>query len=225
MFCVLLQAQNLAPTEDKALINLVVTDTKGNPLSGETVLLTAQKDRKVYQGHTDKAGKLSFMLPEGDTYEILYKNITQDVRYDDLTILAEEGAYTFELELMFEPGTVVVLDNVEYDSGKATLRPISYKTLNALVEYMKIKDGVEIEISGHTDSKGLNDANIILSQTRAEGVRSYLISKGISANRIIAVGYGATMPIAANENADGSDNPEGRQKNRRTEVRIIKEQE
>ena len=54
-------------------------------------------------------------------------------------IPAEKGAYTFEVTLMFEPGTEVVLDNVEYDFGKATLRPSSYATLNALVEYMKAK--------------------------------------------------------------------------------------
>ena len=147
------------------------------------------------------------------------------MKYDDLTIPSEKGAYTFDITLMFEPGTEIVLDNVEYDFGTATLRPTSHKTLNALVEYMKAKDRIEIEISGHTDNKGSSEANMKLSKARAESVRNYLISKGINANRIIAVGYGETRPLEANVHPDGSDNPDGRQKNRRTEVKITKGQE
>ncbi len=220
---VLLKAQKLEPTEDKALVNITVTSSSGKPLADETILLTAQKDKKVYQSHTDKAGKLALLVPEGDTYTVVYKNITQDVKYKDLTIPAEKGAYTFDLKLMFEPSKVIVLENVEYDFGKATLRPTSYKTLNDLADYMKTKNQTEIEIAGHTDNKGSEDANMKLSQARAESVRTYLISKGVTPSRIVAKGYGETVPIAPNENFDGSDNPEGRQKNRRTEVKITKE--
>ncbi len=223
VFSVSLCAQMLEPTEDKALVNIAVTNKKEKPLAGEIVLLTAQKDKKVYQGHTDKMGKLSLLIPKGDTYEVVYRNITKDVKYKNMTVPNENGELTIEMRLMFEPGKVVVLENVEYDFGKASLRPSSYKTLNDLVEYMKYKEQVEIEVSGHTDNKGSDDANLKLSQARAESVRNYLISKGIAANRMVAVGYGETMPIALNENADGSDNPDGRQKNRRTEVKIMKE--
>ena len=62
LFSIPLQAQQLVPTEDKALINIVVTDMKKKPLSGEIVLLTAKKDKKVYRGQTDKAGKMSILL-------------------------------------------------------------------------------------------------------------------------------------------------------------------
>ncbi|RMG83714.1 MAG: OmpA family protein, partial [Bacteroidetes bacterium] len=78
-----------------------------------------------------------------------------------------------------------------------------------------------VEISSHTDSKGDDEYNMKLSQRRAESVVNYLIKKGIEKERLHAKGYGETKPIAPNVNPDGSDNPEGRAKNRRTEFKII----
>ena len=78
-----------------------------------------------------------------------------------------------------------------------------------------------VEIGAHTDSIGDTEYNTQLSQDRANSVINYLISKGISPERLVAKGYGAEHPVAPNKNPDGSDNPEGREKNRRTEFRII----
>ena len=76
-------------------------------------------------------------------------------------------------------------------------------------------------IASHTDSKGDDAYNVRLSQKRAESVVQYLIKKGIEIERLQAKGYGETIPIAENTNADGSDNPTGRQRNRRTEFKIL----
>ena len=78
-----------------------------------------------------------------------------------------------------------------------------------------------IELSSHTDSKGSDSYNMTLSRNRAKGVVEYLITKGISTKRLVAKGYGETQPVAPNENPDGSDNPEGRAKNRRTEFKEL----
>jgi outer membrane protein OmpA-like peptidoglycan-associated protein len=78
-----------------------------------------------------------------------------------------------------------------------------------------------VEISSHTDSVSSDEYNMKLSQKRAESVVKYLISKGIEKERLVAKGYGESKPIAPNTNPDGTDNPEGRQKNRRTEFKII----
>ena len=78
-----------------------------------------------------------------------------------------------------------------------------------------------VEIMSHTDSKGSDKYNEKLSQQRAESVVAYLISKGIKPERLKAKGYGESKPVAPNENADGSDNPEGRAQNRRTDFKII----
>ncbi len=82
---------------------------------------------------------------------------------------------------------------------------------------MKLKPSLVIEISGHTDNTGTTEINMKLSQDRADAVRNYLIRKGISAERVTAKGYGDTEPVADNST------DEGKAKNRRTEVRIIKE--
>jgi hypothetical protein len=74
---------------------------------------------------------------------------------------------------------------------------------------------LKIEISSHTDSKGANDYNFKLSDNRAKSVVDYLISKGISADRLVSKGYGEEKPIATN------DTDEGRQLNRRTEFKIL----
>jgi outer membrane protein OmpA-like peptidoglycan-associated protein len=68
---------------------------------------------------------------------------------------------------------------------------------------------------------GSDKYNLKLSEARAQSVVTYLISKGIDASRLKAKGYGSTQPIAPNTNEDGSDNPEGRQKNRRTEFKVL----
>ena len=216
--------QKLEPTEEKALLNVLVADNNEKPLEGEIVSFIASKDKKIYTGHTDAQGRFSILIPIGDNYDVNYKNFTEEIKYNKITIPSEKTLYTVNYKITIEPSRTIVLKNVEYDSNKATLRPSSYKTLNDLVEVMKIKNKMEIEIAGHTDNKGSDKHNQKLSQERADAVRNYLISKGIEANRIIAKGYGAEEPIALNTNPDGSDNPDGRQRNRRTEVRIIAQQ-
>ncbi len=112
------------------------------------------------------------------------------------------------------PGTLNLL-NVYYDLGKASIQKTSDLALNKLYKLMKKKSNLSIELQGHTDSTGKADANLKLSKDRAENVRKILISKGIDANRIISNGFGDTKPVATNIT------DEGRQKNRRTEFRIL----
>ena len=217
-------AQELEPTEEKALLNVSVTDEKGKPLEGEIVSFVSSKNKKTYIGHTDAQGGFSILIPIGDSYDVIYKDLTEDIRYNRIEIPSEKALYTIDYAITFEPSKTFVLKNVEYDFNKATLRPSSFNALNDLVEVMKMKNKMVIEIAGHTDNIGSDEHNLKLSQERANSVRNYLISKGINANRVIAKGYGSAEPVAPNTNPDGSDNPEGRQRNRRTEVRIITQQ-
>jgi len=115
----------------------------------------------------------------------------------------------------------LVLNNIFFDYNQATLRPESKKELNKLVSFLKGNPDVAIMIGGHTDSRGNDEYNMNLSQERSESVSSYLASNGIDASRLSARGYGESKPIARNENADGSDNPKGRQLNRRIEISIV----
>lgn len=77
-------------------------------------------------------------------------------------------------------------------------------------------------IDGHTDSRGGDDYNMVLSQRRADSVKNWLVAAGAVGGVLFAKGLGESKPIALNENPDGTDNPEGRQKNRRVEIVVKK---
>ena len=115
-----------------------------------------------------------------------------------------------------------VVENIYYDFAKYTLREESKTVIDTtILKILNAYPKIIVEISSHTDSVGTEQSNMTLSQNRAQSVVNYLIQKGIDPERLVAKGYGETKPIAPNTNPDGSDNPEGRQKNRRTEFRVI----
>jgi len=123
---------------------------------------------------------------------------------------------------LIEVDKPVVVNNVYYDFNVAELRPESSTELDKLVTMFEANPDIIVEISSHTDSKGSNKLNQRLSNARAKSVVDYLVSKGVDKNKLKAIGYAATQPIAPNKNDDGSDNPEGRQQNRRTEFKVLK---
>ncbi|MBS1623753.1 MAG: OmpA family protein [Bacteroidetes bacterium] len=114
------------------------------------------------------------------------------------------------------------LSNILYEFDKATLTEGSKKVLDTLYDIMRENPTFEIELSSHTDGKGSDPYNLRLSQARAQSCVDYLIKKGIDRHRMNPIGYGMRRPIAPNKNEDGSDNPEGRALNRRTEFKIVK---
>jgi outer membrane protein OmpA-like peptidoglycan-associated protein len=107
------------------------------------------------------------------------------------------------------------LNNVFFDFSKATLRNESFGDLDRLVKTLNDSPEMKIEIGGHTDNVGTADANLTLSQNRSQSVVDYLVSKGISKNRLVAKGYGMSKPTANNASE------EGRQLNRRVEITIL----
>jgi OmpA-OmpF porin, OOP family len=113
------------------------------------------------------------------------------------------------------------LKGVNFDFDKSTLRPDAVAILNEAIEILKRYPELKVEVAGHTDSKGTDAYNQALSERRARAVYDYLTSNGVDAGRLVGpVGYGESRPIAPNTNDDGSDNPEGRARNRRTELNV-----
>ncbi|WP_374013403.1 OmpA family protein [Pseudoxanthomonas koreensis] len=113
------------------------------------------------------------------------------------------------------------LKGVNFDFDKSTLRPDAVAILSEATEILKRYPDLRVEVAGHTDSKGTDAYNQGLSERRARAVYDYLTSNGVAASRLVGpTGYGESRPIAPNTNADGSDNPEGRAKNRRTELNV-----
>jgi len=114
------------------------------------------------------------------------------------------------------------LKNVYFGLDSFNINPVSARELDKLVDILNDnQDITKIELSSHTDSIASADYNQSLSQRRAQSTVDYLVKKGISRSRLVAKGYGESKPVARNTNPDGSDNPEGRARNRRTEFRIL----
>lgn len=109
-------------------------------------------------------------------------------------------------------GVVVTLGDVLFDTGKATLKPGAYRTIDRLAEVLKESPERKVLIEGHTDSVGSEAFNQELSERRAASVQAALFERGVLASQISTVGRGETTPVASNENAGG------RQQNRRVEI-------
>ncbi len=208
-------AQDLPATDDSASVTVYVHEKDSPNSPGETVLFESRKNKVKYEVTTSRDGFAHLLLPEGETFDITYKDFFTEMDYAVLEIPSEEGLIYYEVEVIYSPAKVFKLEKVYFDFGKATLRPESFPSLNELTEMLKAKPNITIEIGGHTDNVGDDQNNLKLSQNRAESVRTYIIGKGINGKRIIAKGYGEEIPIATN-NTDA-----GRQQNRRTEVKIL----
>ncbi len=120
-----------------------------------------------------------------------------------------------------ELNKIFVLENIYFEFDKSDITPQAATELNKLVDILKDNPEIKIEMGSHTDSVGTQDYNIQLSQRRAESTVRYLVANGITQQRLSAKGYGETKPVARNTNPDGSDNPVGRARNRRTEFKIM----
>jgi OOP family OmpA-OmpF porin len=130
-----------------------------------------------------------------------------------VTSSTDEG--TVNLETAKE-GDKIVLHGVNFETAKAKLTPNAKTILDGVAEQIAKRPELMLEISGHTDSVGKTAYNQNLSERRAQAVVDYLVSKGIDATHLTAVGYGKTQPI------DTNDTDEGREKNRRVELRITR---
>ncbi len=212
------QVQNASQAKD-APVDVSIQDFKGNILVHEIVVFKSKLTQKEYQGLSGENGKFSLRLPAGDKYEIFILGFNDSTSYNVLDIPALKANATyknpFAVDIQFLPAKSFILEDVNFETGKAILKPESFPVLDELVAYLVRKDDDRIEIGGHTDNVGKPAANILLSMERAKSVMAYVVSKGIDMNRLTAKGYGMTKPIASNKTADG------KAQNRRTEVKIL----
>lgn len=204
-------------TQITAPVKVHITDFKKTILKGEQVLFVNQTSKKTFKGVSDSKGDFSLNLPIGK-YNIKLKSVgdTQDYSTLEIPEIGENQTYSeMTIEIMISVPKYFTLDNLQFFSGQSTILKSSYKELAELVEYLKLKPNLKIEVSGHTDSDGDEITNLELSKRRAQAVVNYLIKKGIKSNRLFPKGYGETRPISDNNTAIG------KAKNRRTEIKIL----
>lgn len=164
-------------------------------------------------------GEYKIVLPQGFNYGFLAsapKYISESDNVD-LSDLKEYKEIKRDLFLVpAEIGETIRLNNIFFDFGKSELKKESFSELKRVVSFMNANAQMIISLGGHTDNVGNDTDNLKLSQDRINSVMNYLIEKGIAKDRLSAIGYGETKPIATN------DTDEGRSLNRRVEFTIMK---
>ncbi len=106
------------------------------------------------------------------------------------------------------------LQGIQFETGKAIIKPVSFPILNSIVKVMKENPSYKLLIGGHTDNVGEDAMNMTLSQDRASSVANYLITNGVDPLRVVATGYGESLPVDTNESV------KGRTRNRRVEFKV-----
>lgn len=210
-------ASKIKPTRTEAAMKLFVVDKDKGPVKGVVIFLTGPDKTKYYAEPTDSTGYTELLVPVGRKYDITYLSLGRHEIAATVPV-ADEPSQSVKLTLRYKreiPEKPFILEGVNFDTAKATIRPESFSKLDAVVDFMVHKKTARIEISGHTDNVGNPQANKTLSEKRAQACRNYIVSKGIDKKRLDAVGFGDERPVAPN------DTDEGRQMNRRIEAKEL----
>ena len=137
--------------------------------------------------------------------------------------LAAIGLETTETER----GLVIHFPDINFEYASSELKPEALDILHLVADRLNndyVSDR-QLAVEGHTDSRGSDEYNMNLSKNRAEAVSDALTFRKIDTERINVAWFGESSPISPNDNADGTDNPEGRAKNRRVEIIVINSEE
>ncbi|HNP19268.1 MAG TPA: OmpA family protein [Fulvivirga sp.] len=200
----------------------LINSKTGEPIEAKIIYERLSDGKEIgITSSNPETGAYELLLPAGEMYGIRAEAdgfVAESANIDLRNFDEENGEHNIEqkdLKLVpIEEKAVVVLNNVFFDFDKATLKSESFSELNRIVELMKERTTMNIEIAGHTDATGPETYNIGLSERRANSVLKYLTDKGTDKARVTVKFYGESKPIADNATK------EGRQKNRRVEFSI-----
>jgi outer membrane protein OmpA-like peptidoglycan-associated protein len=197
----------------------------GNPIGAKIIYEKLPEGTEVGQTFSNpKTGEYEIKVPGGSQYGIRAeaKDHLSTNQNLDLTNFKNSGSVQEDVRLnpieiaKIEENVSIALNNVFFDFDKSVLKAESFPELNRIVQLMKEKKKMTVEIAGHTDKIGTEEYNLDLSERRAAAVAKYIIGKGIASDRINIVFFGESKPV------DLSETEEAYSKNRRVEFKIIK---
>lgn len=215
---VLAPAVAVATAQVTILKGTVTDDATKQPLDAAIDLIDNTSGLTIATFRSNAtSGKYLVSLPSGTNYGIVARQEGYLFHSENFDVPAG-AAYSEVVKDIplkrLEIGTTIVLRNIFFDTGKATLRKESTAELARLQALLVETPALKLEMSGHTDNVGEAAMNQNLSQRRAQAVVTYLTQHGIAATRLTAAGYGETKPVATN------NTKAGRQLNRRTEFKV-----
>ena len=220
---ILAQYMSVPAGEDILVVSGKVLDTRGKPVPAEIIWqdlgtgttvkrIKNAKDTGTYEVELP-TGKQYGFYASSDGYYSTSGNI--DLRNKHGVHLIHKDIFMTSIKDILSGDASIILKNIFFEFDSDSLLPESFPELDRLVEFLNQHPDIRIEISGHTDSIGTKQYNLDLSQRRANSVKKYLTSQGISSSRLITRGYGESRPMADN------GTPEGRALNRRVEFKVI----
>jgi outer membrane protein OmpA-like peptidoglycan-associated protein len=218
--------QGITYTQDKEGKLQILPNTKVNILgeNGEVMqdYVTGDDGKFLFRVYENEdytmVGETDGYLIKRQGYTTKGKGVDPSTLKDLITNITLDTTIVLD---KIELNKIFVLDNIYYNFNRADIREDAAKELDKLVQLLVDNPEIKIELGSHTDSVDTDVFNLDLSQRRAESAVRYIVQHGIAPDRIVAKGYGESKPIARNTNPDGTDNPVGRQKNRRTEFKIL----
>jgi outer membrane protein OmpA-like peptidoglycan-associated protein/tetratricopeptide (TPR) repeat protein len=198
----------------------VVTNAKTTKPIGAWVLVEDINSGELIatSKSNSESGKYLIVLPSGRNYSVSTNREGFFFFSQSFEVPATSKYQEITKDIALKPiekGAKVVINNIFFETGKATLSPQSNLELEKAVELLKTNPTMIIEVGGHTDNTGDDASNMKLSHDRAKSVREYLVKAGIAPERVQAKGYGESNPVATNDTDDG------RKANRRTEFVIL----
>jgi outer membrane protein OmpA-like peptidoglycan-associated protein len=199
-----------------------VLDSKNNSLlRARFELIDLENGKDFYKSYSDSiTGEFVVSIPVDHNYML---NVSRKGYLFYSENFSLKGVFHQDAPLLkdiplqpIEIGKSIVLKNVFFETDSYALKKESEIELNKVVQFLKVNPGIRVEISGYTDNVGETEYNQVLSENRANAVTDFLIAASVNAQRIVSKGYGMSNPVTSN------DAEEGRARNRRTELKIIK---
>lgn len=193
----------------------------GGPAQVRLFRILGNDEVLIEEKETDVDGKYSFTVEIGKKYSIMSSR-NGFLSKKSVNFIKNRNTVVENFTLLELSKDPIVIKNIYYPFDQAYLTDQSKTVIDTTIYPILLDNpAIIVEISSHTDWLGSDKYNQRLSQSRAESVVKYLIDNGIDKDRVVAKGYGESSPLEPNAFPDGKDNPEGRQKNRRTEFKII----
>jgi len=201
---------------------IVIDKFSGKPLAGVSVLYKKMPyESEVGILTTNSEGEFEAYFRAREMYS-LQLSMNGYLSFSEIIKPLEKANENLERTDKFELrlggiGSVLALQNLNFEQGKSKITSDSFTELNNLVSMLKESGKMVIQLEGHTDFRGSPTANLKLSEDRVKAVKDYLVSNGIEDKRVLTKAFGGAQPLTQ------SNTSEARAKNRRVEVRIISE--
>ena len=197
-----------------------IDEVTGDPVAATVFYEKLPYYDDVGTAKSDAEGEFVIYLLSNTSYAIQLKAEGYEPLSEEFTVFPEPGALELKKDFILAPDKahqMIVLENLIFERGRSRISSSSFEELDKLVSWLDERPSMIIQLEGHTDFEGNANANINLSQERVDAVKEYLTSKGIKKARVQTKAFGGSQPLTM----DRTD--EGKRKNRRVEVRVIKE--